>query len=307
MFFCIGFYSFTFYHTPLISVIIPTYNRADLVPRAIESILGQTFKNFELIIVDDASDDETAAILKTYADADKRVKILKNEKNCGVSCARNKGLVNARGMYITMLDSDDYAMEDMLERQVRYFRTNPELAVVTGDYYYFASFDKVPPIIPRSEKFHHFKMTPSQVRLNHLFTSTLSHSGACFKKSFLDKHALFYDETMRSAEDYEFFKKILIHKGLVAWADEVWTINRRHFSHDKDYYETMHRNSSQVKKQFYEPYWELSASESSYRYIVPWERCALIRKIREKWTDGGWLQKKDVEDYLAEFCSEKNE
>lgn len=302
IFFGIGFCSAFMYRAPLVSVIIPTYNRADLLPRAVDSILAQTLTDFELIVIDDGSTDDTQRILNVYAQQDKRVKVLINEHNCGVSCARNKGLASARGTYVSMLDSDDYAMADMLERQVRYMRKHPELAAVTGDYYSLDSFDTVPPVAPRTVVFNHFKMTPAQVRVNHLFTSTLSQSGACYKKDFLDKNAVYYNETFASAEDYDFFRQILMHRGLIAWANEVWTINRVHFSHDKAYYQNMHRNSSHVKRQLYAPYWQLSDGEDAYRHMLPWERCAMMQKILENWTDNGWLFKSDISDYLTEFC-----
>lgn len=303
--FSVGFYLPVLCHAPLISVIIPTYNRAELLPRAIDSILAQTFTDFELIVIDDGSTDNTAQILKNYARQDKRIKVI-TQKNCGVSCARNNGLKSARGTYVSMLDSDDYALKDMLERQVSYMRKHPELAAVTSPEIRakdFSSSSKniknVP--MPRSESFD-FMMTPSQVRITHLFTSVFKPSGSCYKKSFLDKNGILYDETLESAEDYDFFRQIFMHGGLVAQANEFWAIVRIHRTHGEDFYRNMNHNSVIVKKRFFAPYWELSDDESEYWVLSQKEKCALLRKLSDNWRDGGWLEKTDITDYMKRFC-----
>ena len=99
----------------LISVVIPTYNRAHTIARAIDSVLAQTYGNFELIVVDDASTDETLDILKGYGG---RIKVLKQQRNEGVSVSRNRGVREAKGSYICFLDSDDAWRPQKLEFQV---------------------------------------------------------------------------------------------------------------------------------------------------------------------------------------------
>jgi glycosyltransferase involved in cell wall biosynthesis len=98
---------------PLISIIIPTYNRADTLPRTIESILNQTWQNFEVVVVDDGSSDTTGELLKQYKD--ERIKVLKHEVNKGVTAAKNTGLNNIRGEWFTVVDSDDELVTDALE------------------------------------------------------------------------------------------------------------------------------------------------------------------------------------------------
>jgi len=106
---------------PLVSVIIPTYNRADLLPRAIRSALTQTFKDFELIIVDDGSTDNTEALVKGFIKEDDRIRYI-YQKNQGESEARNTGLLNARGRYIAFLDSDDEWLPSKIEKQLNLFK-----------------------------------------------------------------------------------------------------------------------------------------------------------------------------------------
>lgn len=102
---------------PLVSVIIPTFNRVRLVDRAIRSVLGQTFKDFELIVVDDGSDDSTAAVLDGFGDSVKSV----FQEHSGVSATRNTGIENACGELVAFLDSDDEWRSEKLDRQVALF------------------------------------------------------------------------------------------------------------------------------------------------------------------------------------------
>jgi len=98
---------------PLITVITPTYNRANLLPRAIKSVLDQTYQNFELIIVDDGSTDNTEEVVRTFFD--ERIKYFKHKKNKGVLGARNTGFKLAKGKYIAFLDDDDELFPEALE------------------------------------------------------------------------------------------------------------------------------------------------------------------------------------------------
>jgi len=106
---------------PTVSVIIPTYNRAHLVGRSIQSVINQTYQDFEIIVVDDGSTDNTEDIIKEFQKKDKRIKHIKHNKNKGGSAARNTGIRAARGEYIAFLDSDDEWMPTKLEKQTSYF------------------------------------------------------------------------------------------------------------------------------------------------------------------------------------------
>ncbi|WP_435346664.1 glycosyltransferase family 2 protein [Haloarchaeobius sp. HRN-SO-5] len=102
---------------PTVSVIIPTYNRADAVQRTIDSVLDQTFEDFEVLVVDDASSDDTPAVVESYDDP--RVELVQHQVNRGGSAARNTGIEEATGEYIAFLDSDDEWRPRKLERQHR--------------------------------------------------------------------------------------------------------------------------------------------------------------------------------------------
>lgn len=115
-----------------ISVVIPTYNRADLLPKAIQSALDQTVRDLELIIVDDGSTDRTGELVRGYNDP--RIRYMKHEQNRGLNPARNTGVRNARGEFVAFLDSDDEWMPDKLAEQIGIFRssTTNDLGVVYG-------------------------------------------------------------------------------------------------------------------------------------------------------------------------------
>jgi len=108
---------------PKVSVIIPTYNRAHLVGRAIRSVLNQTYQDFEIIVVDDHSTDNTEEVVKSFNDP--RIRYIRHEKNRGGSAARNTGIRAARGEYIAFLDDDDYWLPTKVEKQISLFEQAP--------------------------------------------------------------------------------------------------------------------------------------------------------------------------------------
>ncbi len=114
---------------PTVSIIIPTYNRAHLVDRAIQSVLDQTYQDFELIVVDDASTDNTEEVVKSFKD--KRIRYICLQKNKGGAAARNTGIEASNGEYIAFQDSDDEWLPEKLEKQMKVFENaSPEVGVV---------------------------------------------------------------------------------------------------------------------------------------------------------------------------------
>lgn len=115
----------------LVSVIIPCYNGARWVGEAIESVLAQTYRELEIIVVDDGSTDESAEVIKLFRDG--RIRYI-HQENRGLSAARNTGIAAAEGAYISFLDADDIYFPDKTRRQVAFLRGHPHADVVTGDY-----------------------------------------------------------------------------------------------------------------------------------------------------------------------------
>ena len=119
---------------PLVSVNITTYNRAELLPRCIESVLAQSYENMEIIIVDDCSSDETSEVIKRYVEKSDQIEHIRHEENRGLPAARNTGWKNSNGKYIAFMDDDDvWIDEDKIAKQVNILEntTNRNLALVS--------------------------------------------------------------------------------------------------------------------------------------------------------------------------------
>ncbi len=127
---------------PLVSIIMPAFNREDLIAKSIESALAQTFPDFELIVIDDGSKDKTLEIAKRYIE-DPRVNIVINEKNMGIANTRNRAIRMAQGKYIAMLDSDDVWLDkEKLEKQIKFLEANPDYALYGGNIIHIDPADK---------------------------------------------------------------------------------------------------------------------------------------------------------------------
>lgn len=116
----------------LVSCIIPTHNRQKLLPRAIKSILNQSYTNLEIIIVNDASTDDTLQVIDEYKKLDSRIKCITNDTPKGGSGARNIGITHSHGKYIALLDDDDEFMPDKIENQLNFLTNNPKYKMVYG-------------------------------------------------------------------------------------------------------------------------------------------------------------------------------
>lgn len=205
---------------PFISVIIPCYNASLFLNQAIESVLNQTYKNFEVIIVNDGSTDNTEEIIKAYRD--NRVIYLKQETNKGPSAARNTGLKYAKGEYIAFLDADDIWMLNKLEKQVDYVLKN-KVDIVTTNGYILESKTNKSKIAYSKNPIHHKKsIFKVLIKHNFIFPSTV-----LIKKETLQK-AGFFDENLQSSEDYYLWLNIAFQGGTFAFIDEPLFFYRKH-------------------------------------------------------------------------------
>jgi glycosyltransferase involved in cell wall biosynthesis len=115
---------------PLVTVVMPVYNAGRFVAEAVESILNQTYSNIEFIVVDDASTDTSLSILKKYAKKDKRMTLLANKKNLGVSLTVKKAISKAKGIYLARMDADDISYPERLAKQIAYLESHPQTIAV---------------------------------------------------------------------------------------------------------------------------------------------------------------------------------
>ena len=120
------------YEDGLVSIITPAYNAAAYIAETIESVFAQTYTNWEMLIVNDCSKDNTAEIVQSYAAKDKRIKLINLEQNSGAAAARNTAIQNAKGMYIAFLDSDDSWKKEKLQKQLNFMQQNGYAFTFTG-------------------------------------------------------------------------------------------------------------------------------------------------------------------------------
>ncbi|MBA7548094.1 Undecaprenyl-phosphate 4-deoxy-4-formamido-L-arabinose transferase [subsurface metagenome] len=188
---------------PTVSVIIPTYNRAHLIGRAINSVLNQTYQDFEIIVIDDGSTDKTKEVVKNFQKQDKRIRYIWYEKNKGGSAARNIGIRDAKCEYIAFLDSDDEWMPKKIEKQVNFFvKCSKSVGVIYCLYY------------SQEDSFEYIeKVNSSNMRHGNVYNSLLngwcpsSTSFFILKTQVFKKSGLF-DESLSSFQDYDLWIRI---------------------------------------------------------------------------------------------------
>lgn len=181
---------------PKVSVLMPAYNAQDYIGEAIESILNQSFADFEFIIVDDCSTDKTWQIIKDYSKKDKRIKPFKNKKNSGVTLTLNNGLKKCSGEYIARMDSDDISMSQRLEKQISYMEKN-NIDVLGANIIFIDENGK------SFGKRKYSKNIKKTIKLE----SPLAHPTVVFRKKLIDKFGG-YEPEFNSAEDYDLWLRL---------------------------------------------------------------------------------------------------
>jgi glycosyltransferase involved in cell wall biosynthesis len=181
---------------PLVSVIIPTYNRGWVLREAIDSVLAQDFKDFELIVVDDGSTDNTPLILDSYH---QELMVIR-QPNKGVSAARNRGIAAASGRLIAFLDSDDFWLPRKLSEQVDFFNSNPDAVINQTEEIWIRNGVRVNP------KTRHHKVS-GMIFEPSLALCLVSPSAVMIKRSLFDDIGLF-DENLPACEDYDLWLRI---------------------------------------------------------------------------------------------------
>ncbi len=182
-----------------ISIVIPTYNRASFLKEAIDSVLSQTYRNFELIVVDDNSTDDTPKLLSSYGE---KIKVIK-KANKGPSAARNRGIKAAKGGWIAFLDSDDVWKPGKLEKQVQFIKDNPEIKICQTEEIWIRNGKRVNP-----RKKH--EMHSGWIYEQCLPLCIVSPSSVMIHRGVFEKVGLF-DETMLACEDYDLWLRIAPH------------------------------------------------------------------------------------------------
>lgn len=207
--------------TPLVSIIIPTYNRAHLIGETLDSILAQTYTNWECVIVDDGSEDDSEDVINQYLIKDDRFYFYKRPKTIvkGPCACRNYGYKKSKGELVCWFDSDDILVDDAIEKRVNFFKE--DIDVVIGKAEFFDSDSKVILFRNRIE---------SSNLLEDYFVGKITFyvSGPLWSKKFLDENGLSFDEDLRYLDDWDFNLRALYEKPNIIFLDEVVFLYRSH-------------------------------------------------------------------------------
>ncbi|MGV1100374.1 glycosyltransferase family 2 protein [Thiovibrio sp. JS02] len=182
---------------PKLTVFMPVYNTGPYLSEAIESVLAQTYEDFEFLIIDDGSTDDSLAIITQFAAADKRIRVY-SRGNKGRPATRNEGLLMARGELLALMDSDDRSAPERLAEQVRLLEANPDFIACGTAMEYFGEKTgrQRPPV------------DPDLVNIAMLFTPSIYNATALMRREQILRHDIAYRESDLQAQDFRFWSRV---------------------------------------------------------------------------------------------------
>lgn len=187
----------------LVDVVMPVYNAAPYLKQSIESILDQTFADFQFIIIDDGSTDGSWEILESYAQEDERIILLRNQKNSGICLSLNTAIAKGRWTYIVRMDADDISYPDRIHRQVAFMEQHTDVGVCGCD---MRCIDEKGNVLFAKR----YPSIDKDIREKLFFFNPISHSWAIIRRDVFDKTP-WYDDTYILAEDLELRFAIWTH------------------------------------------------------------------------------------------------
>lgn len=186
--------------SPAISVVMPAYNAADFITTAIESILSQSFRDFELIVVDDASTDATWRVIEAHSARDPRIRPMRNPANAKIARTLNNGIAVAAGRYVARMDADDWSYPDRLEKQFAFMEANCSVALSGGTIEVCDS--ALTPLNKRS-----YPRTDAEIREKMFFFSPFCHPSIICRTEAI-RAAGGYNESLEVAQDYDLYFRV---------------------------------------------------------------------------------------------------
>ncbi|UOQ87050.1 glycosyltransferase family 2 protein [Gracilibacillus salinarum] len=186
-------------NTPLVTVFIPVYNCEDYIVETLDSMLNQTYKNLEILLVNDGSTDKSVEVINSFNDP--RIKLINNEKNMGIPFSRNVGLTRAAGDYLVIMDSDDISVRTRVEEQVKYMENNPEIDAA-GSYYIKFNDSNERKIRPSNFT------KPEELKIELMFFNPIANPSAIVRMNTVSKHKLTYSLEHFVSQDYGFWAQL---------------------------------------------------------------------------------------------------
>ena len=186
---------------PLLTVLMPVYNADKFLAESISSILKQTYSDFELLILDDGSTDNSLKIIKAYAKEDKRIKILVNKTNQKQAKCRNRLLKNSKTKFIAWMDADDISLEDRLQTQMDFLKQNPKIDAVGVQYSAFGSSGNIP-----ANFTSHYSLSDIEIKTNFIFGYDFFLPASLIRMKKIKLHHLFFDINYKlsTGEDHQY-------------------------------------------------------------------------------------------------------
>ena len=200
----------------MITVFVPVYNREKYISDTINSVLNQSYKDFELLIINDGSTDSTSNIITQFSDP--RIRQLHNPSNLGLAETRNRGLLEAKGEYIALLDSDDLMAENRLKKQIQFLEQKPDIAGVGSRCKFI---DESGNIFSRGKK---YPINPDEVKISLLFYCSVMNGTFMGRTDILRQYA--YDSTFKVCEDYDLFSRITRNYKLSNLPDKLVNVRK---------------------------------------------------------------------------------
>jgi len=223
--------------TPLVSVLMPVFNGEKYLTEAIESILTQTYTNFEFVIINDGSTDTTEEIIKAFSDS--RIRLINNTTNIKLIATLNKGIQLCNGKYIVRMDADDVSLPDRIEVLVGFMEHNPDVGVC-GSYY---------KIIGDNERVIKYPTSNDELKTSLLFFVPIAHPTTIWRKEVIAKNQLGFDVNYIHAEDYKFWTEIIEYSQL-GNVPEILLNYREHNNQISSLYaDTQKEKSQNIRKE----------------------------------------------------------
>src|SRR4051812_14853437 len=222
----------------LVSVLMPVYNAEPYIKQAIDSILNQTFTNFEFIIINDGSSDASKDIILSYKDP--RIAYLENEKNLKLIETLNKGFILCKGKYIVRMDADDISFPERIAKQVAFMEAHPEVGIAGTAAENFGF---------KEGKFY-YETDDQLIRYKFLHECHLLHPSAIIRTKVLRDHNL--TMTILHGEDYDFFLRIAEHSKLANLKEVLLHYRQLENSMSKGNREITERHSNEIKLRLFQ-------------------------------------------------------
>lgn len=204
---------------PIVTVFIPCYNAERFISETIEGILAQTCQDFEILIIDDGSTDNSRGIIEAYAQKDARIRALYNRGNKGVGYTRNRGIREARGKYLAVMDADDIAAPNRLEKEIQYLEKHKSVGAVSGCMYMMDERGK------KLGKSPQIAYGAQDVRAHMFFVNVIANSASMYRLDVVRKYNIKYKDDYHGVEDYMFWCELLNHTQIVV-LDEYFVYYR---------------------------------------------------------------------------------